>query len=69
MDASIMNGKDISAGSVGVIKGVINPIKLTRYIMDHTDHVILVSDSAIKLAKVLNIYSNQLDINKKIKNI
>lgn len=65
MDASIMNGKDISAGSVGMIKGVINPIKVARYVMDYTNHVMVVSDGAIKIAKKLNIYSNQLDINKK----
>lgn len=65
MDASIMNGKDISAGSVGMIKGVINPIKLARYVMDHTNHVMLVSEGAIKLAKKLNMYSNQFEINKK----
>jgi L-asparaginase / beta-aspartyl-peptidase len=65
IDASIMNGKDISAGSVGMIKGVINPIKLARYVLDHTNHVMLVSDGAIKLAKKLNMYSNQFDINKK----
>ena len=59
MDASIMNGKDISAGSVGMLKGVINPIKLARYVMEHTNHVMLVSDGAIKLAKKLSMYSNQ----------
>lgn len=65
MDASIMNGKDISAGSVGMLKGVINPIKLARYVMDHTNHVMLVSDGAIKLAKKLNLYNNHFGINKK----
>jgi L-asparaginase / beta-aspartyl-peptidase len=65
MDASIMNGKDISAGSVGTIKGVINPIRLARYIMDHTNHVMLVSDGAIKLAKELNMYNNQIEISKR----
>jgi L-asparaginase / beta-aspartyl-peptidase len=65
MDASIMNGKDISAGSVGMLTGVINPIKLARYIMDHTNHVMIVSDSAIKFAKELNLYSDQSFVNKK----
>ena len=70
MDASIMNGKDICAGSVGMLKGVINPIKLARYVMDHTNHVMLVSAGAIKLAKKLNLYNNQFGINKKkIRNI
>ena len=33
MDASIMNGKDLSAGSVGMVQGVQNPIKLARQVM------------------------------------
>ena len=62
MDASIMNGSDISAGSVGMIKNVKNPIKLARYVMEHTNHVMLVSDGAIKLAKILDIYDEKNNI-------
>ena len=65
MDASIMNGIDISAGSVGMVKDVINPIRLARHVMDHTNHVMLVSDGAIKLAKILGMYSNESKINAK----
>ena len=65
MDASIMNGRDISAGSVGMVKNVQNPIKLARYILEHTDNVMLVSDGAIELAKKLGIYSDNLRINKR----
>jgi beta-aspartyl-peptidase (threonine type) len=55
MDASIMNGKDLSAGSVGMVKDIQNPIKLARLVMDYTDHVMLVSDGVIKLAKLFDI--------------
>lgn len=64
MDASIMNGSDISAGSVGMVKNVKNPIKLARYVMEHTNHVMLVSDGAIKLAKILDIYNEKNNITK-----
>ena len=65
MDASLMSGKDLTAGSVGMLTGVLNPIKLARYIMEHNHHVMLVADGAIKVAKELSLYSNQSYINKK----
>src|SRR5918912_357169 len=54
MDASIMDGKDLAAGSVGMVQNIQNPVKLARKVMEKTDHVILVSDGAYKLAEVLN---------------
>jgi L-asparaginase / beta-aspartyl-peptidase len=55
MDASIMDGKDISAGCVGMVQGIRNPIKLARKVVERTDHVMIVSEGALKLAKLLNI--------------
>jgi L-asparaginase / beta-aspartyl-peptidase len=55
MDASIMNGKDISVGSVGMVQNIQNPIKLARLVMESTDHVMFVSKGADKLAKLLGI--------------
>src|SRR5437870_4783007 len=55
MDASIMSGKDLSAGSIGMVQNIQNPIKLARLVMEHTDHVMLVSDGVTQLAKLFNI--------------
>ncbi|HEY6885388.1 MAG TPA: isoaspartyl peptidase/L-asparaginase [Nitrososphaeraceae archaeon] len=55
MDASIMNGKDLTAGSVGAVKNIQNPIKLARLVMERTDHVMVVSDGATQLAKLFGI--------------
>jgi L-asparaginase / beta-aspartyl-peptidase len=55
MDASIMNGKDISVGSVGMVQNIQNPIKLARLVMESTDHVMFVSGGTNKLAKLLGI--------------
>jgi beta-aspartyl-peptidase (threonine type) len=52
MDASIMDGRDISAGSVGMAIGIKNPIKLARQIMERTDHVMMVADGVTKLTKL-----------------
>jgi beta-aspartyl-peptidase (threonine type) len=55
MDASIMNGKDLAAGSIGMVQNVANPVRLARLVMERTDHVMLVSDGALELAKLLGI--------------
>ncbi|MEJ7642646.1 MAG: isoaspartyl peptidase/L-asparaginase, partial [Candidatus Nitrosocosmicus sp.] len=68
MDASLMSGKDMSAGIVGMVQGVRNPIKLARQVMDRTDHVMVVSDGALKLAKLLDMDIEQKEPNQKLIN-
>lgn len=52
MDAAIMNGKDLSAGSVAAIRNVRNPIELAAEVMVNSNHVFLsgkgANDFAIK---------------------
>lgn len=52
MDAAIMNGKDLSAGSVAGIRNVRNPIELAAEVMINSNHVFLsgkgANDFAIK---------------------
>jgi L-asparaginase / beta-aspartyl-peptidase len=67
MDASIMDGRDISAGSVGMATGIKNPIKLARQIMERTDHVMIVSDGVTKLSKLFGntVEEYSQDLNEK----
>lgn len=51
MDASLMNGKDVSAGAVGAIVGVKNPIALCKSIMEKSEHVYLSGEGALEFAK------------------
>ena len=51
MDASIMNGKDRSAGAVASVKTIKNPIKLARKVLEETNHILLVGDGAEIFAK------------------
>jgi beta-aspartyl-peptidase (threonine type) len=79
MDASIMDGRDISAGSVGMAMGIKNPIKLARKIMEHTDHVMMVSDGVTRFSQLfgntVEEYPQELDTkilneyNKLMKNV
>jgi beta-aspartyl-peptidase (threonine type) len=50
MCAGIMDGRDLSAGAVGAIKSVRNPIGVARRLMAEKE-VILVGDGALKFAK------------------
>jgi beta-aspartyl-peptidase (threonine type) len=59
MDASIMNGVDLSCGGVAASKRIKNPIKGARLVMEKTPHVLLVGDA-------VDIFANEegLDIER-----
>ena len=46
MDASIMCGKTLNAGTVGAVKGFLHPISIARKVLDEAPHVILVGEGA-----------------------
>lgn len=50
MDASIMDGKDQNAGSVGSVTTVKNPISAARAVMERSAHVFLVREGAEQFA-------------------
>jgi beta-aspartyl-peptidase (threonine type) len=52
MDASIMEGAGRNAGAVSLVKGVRNPIRLARQVMEHSGHVMLASEGAIEFARL-----------------
>jgi beta-aspartyl-peptidase (threonine type) len=50
LDASIMSGKDLSAGSVAGLRHVKNPITLARAVMEKSPHVMMIGEGAEKFA-------------------
>jgi len=50
-DASVMEGERLGAGAVASIRGVKNPIRLARLVMERTSHVLLACEGAIRFAK------------------
>ncbi|XP_045649744.1 isoaspartyl peptidase/L-asparaginase [Ursus americanus] len=55
MDASIMNGKDLSAGAVSAVRCIANPIKLARLVMEKTTHCFLTDQGAAKFAAAMGV--------------
>ena len=51
LDASIMSGKDLAAGSVASVRHVKNPILLARAVMEKSPHVLFVGAGAEAFAK------------------
>lgn len=51
LDASIMDGKNLSAGGVGGVQGICPVISLARKVMETTPHMLLVGDNAQKFAQ------------------
>ena len=50
MDAAIMDGADLSAGSVAGVRNIRNPIQLAREVMLHSGHVMLSAKGANEFA-------------------
>jgi beta-aspartyl-peptidase (threonine type) len=55
LDAAIMNGDGLSAGSVACVSGVLHAIALARAVMDTSPHVMLVGDGAAEFALEVGI--------------
>src|SRR5205814_6711775 len=55
LDAAIMDGATLAAGSVAGVHRVKNPILLARAVMEKSPHVMLVGDGAEEFAKIAGI--------------
>jgi beta-aspartyl-peptidase (threonine type) len=54
MDAAIMDGKTLDAGAVAFVKNVKNPIKLARFVMTESEHVMLAGEGVLDFAHQMN---------------
>ncbi len=55
MDAAMMDGRDLSAGAVALVREVKNPIRLARLVMEKTNHVLLAGECAERLARIFSL--------------
>ena len=79
LDASIMDGRDLSSGAVAGVTTIKNPIVLARLVMEKTPHVLFAGEGADKLGKELGVeivkpsyfftYKRYEDLKKKFRNV
>lgn len=50
LDASIMDGRDLSAGAVCGVRGIVPVISVAKKVMQETDHVMIAGDNARRFA-------------------
>ncbi len=55
LDASIMNGRDLTAGAVGAVKRIANPVTLARTVMEAGGPILLVGEGAQRFAAAVGI--------------
>ncbi len=55
MEASLMDGKTLNAGGVGLLKNIRNPIRLAKEVMEKTDHVLVIGEGAERLATLFDL--------------
>ncbi len=51
LDASIMDGRDLSCGAVAAVRHIAHPISLARLVMEKTPHILLVASGAERFAE------------------
>jgi beta-aspartyl-peptidase (threonine type) len=79
LDASIMDGKDLSSGAVAGVTIIKHPISLARLVMEKTPHVLFAGNGADELGKKLGAeivdpsyfftYARYNDLKKKLGNV
>ena len=55
LDASIMDGRDLSAGAIAAVSDIKNPIKAAFAVMEKSEHVLLAGEGASLFAKELGL--------------
>ncbi len=55
MDATIMDGDDLSFGAVAAVQHIMHPVTLARSIMERTQHCMLVGEGALKFARSIGM--------------
>jgi beta-aspartyl-peptidase (threonine type) len=72
LDAAIMDGSDLSCGSVAALKTVKNPISLARLVKERSPHVFLVGEGAEAFAtemKVERVPNSYFDTPKRLQDL
>lgn len=65
-DAAIMDGAHLRGGAVALVRGVRNPVRLARIVMERTDHVLMAGRGAERLARAYEIPRANLKVRDRV---
>lgn len=60
LDAAIMDGRDLTSGAVGALKGYQHPISVARKVLEKLPHVFLVGAGAARFAREMGFEAGDL---------
>jgi N4-(beta-N-acetylglucosaminyl)-L-asparaginase len=60
LDSCVMHGPTRRCGAVGAIRGIKTPSKIAKLVMDHTTHVMIVGEGALRFAKAYGYQEEDL---------
>ncbi|KAM8848741.1 N(4)-(beta-N-acetylglucosaminyl)-L-asparaginase isoform 2-T2 [Synchiropus picturatus] len=66
LDAMIMDGDTMEVGAVADLRRIKNAIGVARAVMEHTDHTLLVGESATLFAESMGFIAEDLTTNKSL---
>ena len=61
MDAALMDGRNRQAGAVAGIFGPKNPVLAARSVLEHTDHVLMIGEGALAVARTAGLDFEEQD--------
>ena len=60
LDAAVMNGKDLAGAGVGDVTCTYTPVSLARWVMENTEHVLLVGERCADYARLAGLKVEKL---------